>query len=84
MRKIWILSACLTLAVGAHAQNGIDAILRQVEANNKSLQANTQNVQAQKLENRASNNLADPTLSYAHLWDSNDKNITVGEMVIVQ
>ncbi len=84
MRKIWILSACLTLAVGAHAQNGIDAILRQVEANNKSLQANTQNVQAQKLENRASNNLADPTLSYAHLWDSNDKNITVGEMVIAQ
>lgn len=84
MRKIWILSAYLTLAVGAHAQNGIDAILRQVEANNKSLQANTQNVQAQKLENRASNNLADPTLSYAHLWDSNDKNITVGEMVIAQ
>lgn len=84
MRKIWILSACLTLAVGAHAQNGIDAILRQVEANNKSLQANTRNVQAQKLENRASNNLADPTLSYAHLWDSNDKNITVGEMVIAQ
>lgn len=67
-----------------HAQNSIDAILRQVEANNRQLQANAQTVQAQKLENRASNNLADPTLSYAHLWDSDDKNITVGELVIAQ
>lgn len=67
-----------------HAQNSIDAILRQVEANNRQLQANAQTVRAQKLENRASNNLADPTLSYAHLWDSDDKNITVGELVIAQ
>ena len=67
-----------------HAQNSIDAILRQVEANNRQLQANAQTVRAQKLENRASNNLADPTLSYAHLWDSDDKNITAGELVIAQ
>lgn len=75
---------CLTLAAGAHAQNGISAILQQVEANNKALQANAQTVNAQKLENRASNNLANPTLSYSHLWDSDDKNITVGELIIAQ
>lgn len=84
MKRIGILCACLALAAGMHAQNSIDAILRQVEANNRQLQANAQTVQAQKLENRASNNLADPTLSYAHLWDSDDKNITVGELVIAQ
>lgn len=84
MKRIGILCACLALAAGMHAQNSIDAILRQVEANNKQLQANAQTVRAQKLENRASNNLADPTLSYAHLWDSDDKNITVGELVIAQ
>lgn len=84
MKRIGILCACLALAAGMHAQNSIDAILRQIEANNKQLQANAQTVQAQKLENRASNNLADPTLSYAHLWDSDDKNITVGELVIAQ
>lgn len=84
MKRIGILCACLALAAGMHAQNSIDAILRQVEANNRQLQANAQTVRAQKLENRASNNLADPTLSYAHLWDSDDKNITVGELVIAQ
>lgn len=84
MKRIGILCACLALAAGMHAQNSIDAILRQIEVNNKQLQANAQTVQAQKLENRASNNLADPTLSYAHLWDSDDKNITAGELVIAQ
>ena len=84
MKRIGILCACLALAAGMHAQNSIDAILRQVEANNRQLQANAQTVRAQKLENRASNNLTDPTLSYAHLWDSDDKNITVGELVIAQ
>lgn len=84
MKRIGILCACLALAAGMHAQNSINAILRQVEANNRQLQANAQTVRAQKLENRASNNLADPTLSYAHLWDSDDKNITVGELVIAQ
>lgn len=62
----------------------LSAILTQIEQNNRQLQANTQNVNAQKLENRSGNNLADPTLSYAHLWDSDDKNITAGELVITQ
>ncbi len=83
-KKNGIILACLTLAVGAHAQGGIDAILRQVEANNKSLQANALNVSALKLENRTANNLPDPTLSYAHLWDSDDKSITAGEMTVAQ
>ena len=84
MKKTIIICACLALAAGVHAQSGIEAILQQVEANNKELQANARTTEAQKLENRASNNLADPTLSYAHLWDSQDKNITVGELVIAQ
>lgn len=84
MKKIVIICVCLALAAGLHAQNSIEAILTQIEQNNRQLQANAQNVNAQKLENRTANNLANPTLSYAHLWDSDDKNITVGEMVIAQ
>ena len=84
MKKIRILSVLLALAAGAHAQTGIDAILRQVEANNKQLRANAQATEAQKLSNRAENNLADPTLSYAHLWDSDDKTVTAGELVVSQ
>ncbi len=84
MKKTIILCAYLALAAGMHAQSGIEAILRQIEANNKQLQANARTAEAQKLENRATNNLPDPTLSYAHLWDSDDPNITVGEMVVAQ
>ena len=84
MKKIVIICVCLALAAGLHAQNSIETILTQIEQNNRQLQANAQNVYAQKLENRTANNLANPTLSYAHLWDSDDKNITVGEMVIAQ
>ena len=84
MKKIIIICACLALAAGVHAQNSIETILQQVETNNKEIQAYAHTTEAQKLENRASNNLADPTLSYAHLWDSQDKNITVGELIITQ
>lgn len=83
------LTICLLLAAmatgGAQAQGlGMDAILRQISANNGVLQANEQNTAAQKLANKAENNLADPTVSYAHLWDSADRNSTVGEMVVAQ
>ena len=90
MKKIYcILSLTLgILPAVLHGQNrgeaAIDAILQQIEVNNKQLQSNSRLTAARKLENRAENNLPDPTLSYAHLWDSDDKNITVGELVIAQ
>lgn len=85
MKKILILSTLLFSLAGTSAQTaGIDAILRQIEANNKELQANAQLVSSQKLENKADNNLPDPTLSYAHLWDSKNSNETVGELVVSQ
>ena len=65
-------------------ETGIDSVLRQIEANNKELQANAQLISSQKLESRTENNLPDPTLSYAHLWDSKNSDETVGEMVVSQ
>lgn len=85
MKKIFILSTFLFFLAETSAQtSGIDAILRQIEANNKELQANAQLVSSQKLENKTDNNLPDPTLSYAHLWDSKNSNETVGELVVSQ
>ena len=85
MKRLTIFLVSLALAAGMHAQDtGIDAILQQIEANNRQLRANTGLVSAQKLENKAENNLPNPSLTYAHLWDSDDKNITVGELVISQ
>lgn len=85
MKKILILSAFLFSFAKTDAQtSGIDAILHQIETNNKELQANAQLISSQKLENKADNNLPDPTLSYAHLWDSRNSSETVGELVVAQ
>lgn len=85
MKKILILSAFLFSFAKTDAQtSGIDVILRQIETNNKELQANAQLISSQKLENKADNNLPDPTLSYAHLWDSRNSSETVGELVVAQ
>lgn len=82
-----MLMACtapLSLSFGEGRGEAIDAVLRQIEANNKELQANVQLISSQKLESKTNNNLPDPTLSYAHLWDSKESDKTVGEMVVSQ
>lgn len=87
MKRTLILTASLLWAAGcllAQEYAPIDNILRQIESNNKELQADVRQTAAQKQENRSENNLPDPTLSYAHLWDSKDSHITAGELVISQ
>lgn len=59
-------------------------VLRQIEANNKELQSAAQQAKAAQWENRSGNNLPDPTLSYAHVWDSRDSEITQGELIVSQ
>lgn len=84
-KRFFIFSAAILAFAGMSAQtSGIDAVLQQIEANNKELQANSHLISSQKLENKTNNNLPDPTLSYAHLWDSKNSDETVGEMVISQ
>lgn len=58
--------------------------IKNIETNNKELQANAQLITSQKLESKTDNNLPDPTLSYAHLWGAKDKNETIGELVVSQ
>ncbi len=79
------LALLLSAGVQAQAQTtGIDGILRQIEANNKELQANAQLITSQKLEQHTNNNLPDPTVTYAHVWDSDDSDITASELVVSQ
>ena len=61
--RIAMLLTGITFAVGAQAQEGLDAMLRQIETNNRTLQAQHNQADAQKLETQAANNLPDPTLS---------------------
>ena len=69
---------------GLYAQSHIDEVLKSIEAHNKELQANAQRIASQKLEAQTENNLPDPTLSYAHLWGADNKDETIGELVISQ
>ena len=68
MKQIMTISAALLfLTIGeVQAQNGIEQVLKNIETNNKELQANEQLITSQKLEAKTDNNLPDPTLSYAH------------------
>lgn len=84
MKPTLLLLAALLVSAGTAAQDGIDRILRQIETHNPQLQASAHQTRAQQLENRADNNLPNPSLSYSHLWDSDDKRITTGELIISQ
>ncbi|QIU97253.1 TolC family protein [Bacteroides faecium] len=77
-------TAFFALTGSMQAQSSIDQVLKNIETNNKELQANGQLIQSQKLEAKTDNNLPDPTLSYAHLWGSKDKSETIGELVVSQ
>lgn len=86
-KVILTLMACVTPFLATWAQGSseaIHAILQQIENNNKELQANNLQVASQKIENRSSNNLTNPKINYAHLWDSKNSHETVGEMVVSQ
>lgn len=83
-KRIIICSAAILSCLSMAAQSSIDDVLRQIEVNNKELQANVQLISSQKLENKTDNNLPDPSLSYSYLWDSKNSDETVGELVISQ
>ena len=57
-KRFSIFSAAILAFAGMSAQtSGIDAVLQQIEANNKELQANSHLISSQKLENKTNNNL---------------------------
>ncbi len=83
MKQIIITGTFLLLLSVTQAQT-IEEVLQSIDRNNKELQANAQLMTSRKLEAQAENNLPDPTLSYAHLWNNKDKNNTIGELVVTQ
>lgn len=85
MKRITLFIATILALTGIEAQeSSIGQVLRNIETNNKELQANARLISSQKMEAKTDNNLPDPTLSYAHLWGSKDKNETIGELVVSQ
>lgn len=84
MKKILILTLLMSIGTMQAQEGAIEDILSQIEKNNPQLKANAEAIHSQKLQNKAANNLPDPTLTYAHLWDSDNSDRTVSELVVAQ
>lgn len=62
----------------------IDEVLQSVRQNNKMLKAGESQTEALKLQARSENNLADPTVTYSHLWGNHEGMGFTGELVVSQ
>lgn len=76
----------LLLATSAMAQTAdpISPVLEQVEQNNRRLQAAREQMKAEVLEAKAGNNLENPEVEYAHLFNSDRSSQQESELVVVQ
>lgn len=68
--KLYILGLMLLGSLTTRAQSSIDQVLRSIETNNKSLQANTKMTDAQKLEAQTGKFLANPSVEWEQMWDN--------------
>lgn len=66
--KLYILGWMLLGTLTTRAQNSIDQVLKSIETNNKSLQANTKMTDAQKLEAQTGKFLANPSVECEQMW----------------
>ena len=84
MRRFIFTIICVVSVWTVSAQNRLDEDLRNVEVNNKELQANRQFVTAQKLESKILNNLPDPSVTYSHLYGNKEGMGFTGEFIASQ
>lgn len=66
--KLYILGLMLLGTLTTRAQSSIDQVLRSIETNNKSLQANTKMTDAQKLEAQTGKFLVNPSVEWEQMW----------------
>lgn len=81
-KYITLAIACLTI-VPMQAQT-IEEVLRQVERNNKELQAQQHSTVASKLEVQAENNLEDPSVEYSPFYTRGITGMSSSELVVTQ
>lgn len=85
MKKNILLISAFILAVNVvNAQSGIDRVLENVAANNKTLQANLRLTEVQKLEAHTGNYLANPTVELNQLWGDQNTGGDLNELKVAQ
>ena len=72
--KLYILGLMLLGSLTTRAQSSIDQVLRSIETNNKSLQANTKMTDAQKLEAQTGKFLANPSVEWEQMWGNRNNS----------
>lgn len=83
MKRTTFFMTALALSLCAQSQT-IDRVLRSVEQNNKELRARSHDAAAEKMENRAANNLPDPSLSYSSFYGNASEGGHGTELVATQ
>lgn len=81
--KTILTTLCLAFAVVSQAQT-IDDVLRSIEENNKTLQAQRQVTQAGKMEIQTRNNLEDPSVEYSPFFAKGVDGMASSELVVTQ
>lgn len=66
-RTLFIIALCTPMLLQAQS---IDLVLKSIEQNNKEIQAQRHASDASKMENRAANNLPDPSVSYSSFYSN--------------
>ena len=84
MKKHIIVLLLLWCGTYLSAQDQINSILQQIEANNPELKANAHLFKAEVAETKSTNNLANPTVSFSNLWDSKNSSETENELEVAQ
>ena len=84
MKKHIIVLLLLCCGTYLSAQDQINSILQQIEANNPELKANAHLFKAEVAETKSTNNLANPTVSFSNLWDSKNSSETENELEVAQ
>lgn len=85
IKKYLYLGSMLIAGLPAtQAQSDIDRVLQSVAVNNKTLQAASRLTEAQKLEARTGNYLANPTVEFNQLWPEGGNGGNVNELAVVQ
>lgn len=86
MKRNIVSLAMWSFGLGMLAQSAdpIAPILEQIEQNNHRLQAARELVKAEVLEVKAENNLSNPEVNYAHLFNSKRNSKQQSELTVVQ
>ena len=85
MKRIIIIALLFNCQLSTvNCQLSIGNVLQTIENNNKELQADIQLIQSQKLEDKAENNLQDPSVSYVRQYGNRGELGIQGELVASQ